>query len=167
MIATAQNSASVLSIGVFFSIITLGLAATLPSHMYAGLVANGVHHNDALKIAHLPPIGTLFAAFLGYNPVQQLLGGAHGALSYLPHAQAAYLTGRSFFPKLISAPFATGLHLAFWFAGGLSVIGAIASWLRGGRYIHDSALLIDGVPVAEAGTRVAVTGSSSMEESTL
>ncbi|MBO0729099.1 MAG: MFS transporter [Acidimicrobiaceae bacterium] len=167
MLVTAQNSATVLSIGVFFTIITLGLAASLPSHMYAGLVANGVRHNDALQIAHLPPIGTLFAAFLGYNPVQQLLGGPHGALSYLPHAQATYLTGRSFFPKLISEPFATGLHLAFWFAAGISVIATAASWLRGPRYFHSDSLLLDGEPAGEAGMRVAVAGSSSMEESTL
>jgi hypothetical protein len=135
MLNTFQNSASVLSIGVFFTIITLGLASSLPSHLYNGLIAQGVPSAAARNISHLPPIGTLFAAFLGFNPIQQLLGPT-GVLQHVTPAQAHYLTGQAFFPKLISAPFASGLHLAFDFAAGASFIAAIASQLRGGRYVH-------------------------------
>jgi MFS family permease len=138
MLNTFQNSASVLSIGVFFTIITLGLAATLPTHLYAGLIAQGVPSSAAHKVAALPPIGSLFSAFLGFNPIQELLGNS-AVLQHtyhLTHAHASYLLGRSFFPKLISSPFANGLHLAFDFAAGASVIGAAASLLRGGRYVH-------------------------------
>jgi MFS family permease len=138
MLNTFQNSASVLSIGVFFTIITLGLAATLPTHLYAGLIAQGVPPSAAHKVAALPPIGSLFSAFLGFNPIQELLGSS-AVLQHtyhLSHAHATYLLGRSFFPRLISSPFANGLHLAFDFAAGASVIGAIASLLRGGRYVH-------------------------------
>jgi MFS family permease len=134
MLNTFQNSASVLSIGVFFSIITLGLASTLPGHLYAGLIAHGVPAANAHQVANLPPIGSLFSAFLGFNPIQQLIP-AH-VLATLPHGQAAYLTGRSFFPKLISQPFADGLHLAFDFAAGASLVAAFASLLRGGKYQH-------------------------------
>ncbi len=134
MMTTFQNAAQVLSIGVFFSVITLGLAATLPGHLYAGLVAHGVPASAAHAVASEPPIGALFAAFLGYNPIHQLLPPA--VLSHLSHAQVATLTGRGFFPHLISAPFGTGLHYAFDFAIACSVVAAVASWLRGKRYVH-------------------------------
>jgi MFS family permease len=138
MLNTFQNSASVLSIGVFFTIITLGLASSLPGHLYAGLHAQGVPRAAALKVADLPPIGSLFSAFLGFNPIQELLGSQHTLVAnyHLSQAHAQYLLGRSFFPKLISSSFASGLHLAFDFAAGASFIAAIASIFRGGRYIH-------------------------------
>ena len=135
MLNTFQNSANVLSMGAFFTVITLGLAATLPSHLYAGLVAQGVPSGAAKAVAALPPIGTLFAAFLGYNAIQIELGHS-GALASLPHSKAAYLTGRQFFPRLISAPFAHGLHLALYFAAGVTLVAAVASLLRGGVYHH-------------------------------
>ena len=135
MLNTFQNSANVLSMGAFFTVITLGLASTLPTHLYGGLVAQGVPSQAAHSVASLPPIGTLFAAFLGYNAVQIELGHA-GVLAHLPHSTASYLTGRQFFPRLISAPFAHGLHLALYFAAVVTFIAAVASVLRGGRYVH-------------------------------
>ncbi|HET6914968.1 MAG TPA: MFS transporter, partial [Acidimicrobiales bacterium] len=142
MLATFQNSAQVLSMGAFFTVITLGLAASLPSHLYSGLVAQGVPAGAAKAVAGLPPIGTLFAAFLGYNAIQIELGHS-GALAGLPHAKAAYLTGRQFFPRLISAPFANGLHLALLFAAGVTIAAAVASLLRGGVYFHQREPLAD------------------------
>src|SRR5487761_252991 len=135
MLNTFQNSATVLSMGLFFTIVTLGLAARLPSHLYSGLVAAGVSPAAAHTVANEPPIGSLFSAFLGYNPIQELLGPT-GALQHLPAHQAAYITGRSFFPKLIEQPFASGLHLAFTFAAAATVIAIVASAVRGKRYIH-------------------------------
>jgi MFS family permease len=130
MSTTTQNSAMVLSIGIFFSLIITGLASHLPTTLYHGLTAQGVPAAAAAKLAHLPPTSTVFGAFLGYNPVKSLLGPT-GVLAHLPHARAAYLTGRSFFPGLISAPFANGLHEAFDFAILAMLIAATASWLRG------------------------------------
>ena len=135
MLNTFQNSATVLSMGLFFTIVTLGLASHLPKHLYSGLVAAGVDPAAAHTVANEPPIGSLFSAFLGYNPVQQLLGPT-GALAKLSPSQAAYITGRSFFPKLIEAPFADGLHLAFTFALIATLVAVVASALRGGRYMH-------------------------------
>ena len=135
MLNTFQNSATVLSMGLFFTIVTLGLASHLPKHLYSGLVAAGVNPAAAHTVANEPPIGSLFSAFLGYNPVQQLLGPT-GALAKLSPSQAAYITGRSFFPKLIEAPFADGLHLAFTFALIATLVAVVASALRGGRYMH-------------------------------
>jgi hypothetical protein len=128
MTATFQNSAMVLSIGFFFSLMIIGLAQHLPAVMEQGLVQHGVPLADASRIAALPPVGALFAAFLGYSPVEQLLGST---LSTLPTDQASFLTGRSFFPQLISGPFADGLTAAFWFAAATCVVAAAASWFAG------------------------------------
>jgi MFS family permease len=135
MLNTFQNSATVLSMGLFFTIVTLGLASRLPSHLYSGLVKAGVAPQAAHLVANEPPIGSLFSAFLGYNPVKELLGPT-GALTHMSHAQVTYITGRSFFPHLIEEPFAGGLHLAFTFAAGATVIAIIASAARGRRYVH-------------------------------
>jgi MFS family permease len=142
MSATFQNSAMVLSIGIFFSLIILGLSSSLPSHLFAGLTAQGVPAADASRLAHLPPTAVMFAALLGYNPIQMLLGSA---LTKLPASHAAFLTGHSFFPSLISAPFQAGLDIAFDFAIVACLVAAVASLLRGKRYVHD-----DGETAVEA-----------------
>ncbi|HEY9244651.1 MAG TPA: MFS transporter [Streptosporangiaceae bacterium] len=134
MSATFQNSAMVLSIGIFFTLIILGLASSLPIALSHGLVAQGVPHADAARVAALPPVSVMFAALLGYNPVQTLLGHA---LTKLPASHAAYLTGRSFFPSLIAPSFSHGLSIAFNFAIAACLIAAIASLLRGKRYVHE------------------------------
>ena len=134
MSATFQNSAMVLSIGIFFTLIILGLAASLPAALSHGLIAQGVPRADAARIAALPPVSIMFAALLGYNPIQTLLGPA---LTKLPASHAAYLTGHTFFPSLISAPFEHGLSIAFDFAIAACLVAAAASLLRGGRYVHE------------------------------
>jgi MFS family permease len=130
MTATFQNAAMVLSIGVFFSLIVLGLSEHLPSAMASGLTAQGVPASAAQQISHLPPLAVLFAAFLGYNPMKQLLGTQ--ILHNLPAGKASYLTGRSFFPHLVTGPFQNGLSVAFWFALGACLIAAVASLVTGG-----------------------------------
>jgi MFS family permease len=134
MSATFQNSAMVLSIGIFFTLIILGLASSLPATLSHGLIAQGVPRADAARVAALPPVSIMFAALLGYNPVQTLLGPA---ISRLPASHAAYLTGHTFFPSLISAPFEHGLAVAFDFAIVACLVAAVASLLRGSRYVHE------------------------------
>ncbi|MDX6580365.1 MAG: hypothetical protein QOJ47_1914 [Gaiellales bacterium] len=134
MLATFMNSASVLSIGVFFTLMIVGLASGLPHTLQSGLLAHGVPATDAARISHLPPVATLFASFLGYNPIKTLLG-PH-VLAGLPAGQAHALTGRSFFPHLISSPFHTALVYAFVFAILACLVAAVASLLRGGKYHH-------------------------------
>jgi hypothetical protein len=134
MTSTFQNSAMVLSIGIFFSLMIIGLSSSLSGALHAGLIAHGVPAAAATRISHLPPVATLFAALLGYSPVKSLLG-PH-ILGLLPHAQATLLTGRSFFPHLISAPFSSALLAAFTFAAAACLIAALASLLRGGKYHH-------------------------------
>ena len=129
---TFQNSAQVLSIGVFFTLMILGLASNLPHTLASGLVAHGVSAATASGAAHTPPVSVLFAAFLGYNPVEHLLG-PH-VLASVSAANHAALTGRSFFPHLISGPFSNGLHEAFLFAIIACLIAAAASLMRGGKY---------------------------------
>jgi MFS family permease len=134
---TFQNSAQVISIGIFFTLMIFGLASTLPGAMSSGLEAHGVSATTAHHVAHLPPVSILFAAFLGYNPIQHLLG-PH-ALAALSASDRAAITGHSFFPQLISAPFRTGLHEAFAFAIVACLVAALASLMRGGRYEYDDA----------------------------
>jgi MFS family permease len=132
MAGTFNSSAQVLSIGIFFTLMILGLASTLPGALYHGLTAQGVSQHLATRVSHTPPVGSLFAAFLGYNPMQVLLG--HAQLSHLPPATAAYLTSRQFFPHLIAPAFSKGLTEAFTFAAAVCILGAFASLLRGGKY---------------------------------
>jgi MFS family permease len=153
MLATFQNSGFVLSIGVFFSLMIAGLASTLPTTLTNGLTAHGVPHALALKIGQAPPVSSLFAAFLGYNPVHQLLAPT-GVLAHLPARQVSVLTGKQFFPQLLSGPFHHGLVIVFSTAMAILVIAAFASLLRGGRFVHDEqgapAATGPGVPAASA-----------------
>jgi MFS family permease len=134
MNTTFQNSAQVLSIGIFFTLLIVGISASLPSSLYHGLVAHGVSPSAARHVANLPPVSTLFAAFLGYNPVQHLLGPR--VLSQLPVAQQKILTGRSFFPQLIAGPFRAGLRAALDFGIVASLLAAAASWTRGAQVVR-------------------------------
>jgi MFS family permease len=156
MLATFQNSGFVLSIGIFFSLMIAGLSSTLPTALTNGLTAHGVPHAVAHQIGQAPPVASLFAAFLGYNPVNQLLAPT-GVLAHLPAAQVSVLTGKQFFPQLISAPFHHGLVIVFSMAMGVLVIAAGASLLRGGRYVHDE----QTVPAAPGATAAAGTGAGS------
>jgi MFS family permease len=135
MRSTFQNSGTALSIGVFFSLMIAGLATTLPQTLTSGLTAKGVPTGVAANLAHLPPVSTLFAAFLGNNPIGHLLA-ANGALRDVPPANVATLTGNEFFPALISGPFHHGLVIVFGAAAGMALVAAIASALRGARYFH-------------------------------
>ncbi len=154
MAATFQNSATVLSIGIFFTLMILGLASSLGGALHDGLTAQGVSAADASRISQLPPVATLFASLLGYNPIQQLLGPSAASL---PSANRDYLTGRDFFPHLISGPFHDGLQVAFLFAIVACLVAAWASWLRGGKYHADDAELPDAPAQAPmvAGARTA------------
>jgi MFS family permease len=152
MLATFQNSGFVLSIGVFFSLMIAGLASTLPVTLSNGLNAHGVPHAIAHQIGQAPPVASLFAAFLGYNPVHQLLAPT-GVLAHLSSAQVGVLTGKQFFPQLISGPFHHGLVIVFSMAMALLVIAAAASLLRGGRYVHEDTTVAPaagGQPTAPA-----------------
>ncbi len=132
MRSTYQNSGTALSIGVFFSLMIAGLARTLPRTLTSGLRHQGVPHAVAHQIGSLPPASSLFAAVLGVNPVQHLLA-TRGVLASLPAASRRILTGRQFFPALISGPFHHGLVVVFAVAAGLAAVAAFASLLRGGR----------------------------------
>jgi MFS family permease len=151
MLNTFQNSASVLSMGLFFTIVTLGLAARLPSALYKGLTSAGVAPGPAHLVANEPPIGSLFSAFLGYNPIQELLGPT-GALKQMSPHQVAYITGRSFFPQLIEGPFANGMHLAFTFAAIATAIAVVFSAIRPRLYMHTSEPLIEELAEGAAET---------------
>ncbi len=130
--ATFFNAGSSLSIGIFFSLMIVGLAESLPGALSAGLQEQGVPAGVAHEVAHTPPVGSLFAAFLGYNPIGELLEPS-GALS-APGVNAEVLTGKTFFPDLITEPFHSGLTVVFLAAAVMMLIGAVASMFSAGRY---------------------------------
>ena len=133
--ATFFNAGSSLSIGIFFSLMVIGLANSLPSAMSTGLQQQGVPAGLADQVATLPPVGSLFAAFLGYNPMAELLEPS-GSLSQ-PGVNAGVITGQTFFPELITEPFHAGLVVVFGAAAVMMAIGAIASMFNPGRYSNE------------------------------
>jgi MFS family permease len=135
MRVTFANAGMPLSMGLFFTLLVLGLNSKVPHAMVNGLLAHGVPAAAAAQLAHVPPLGYLFAAFLGINPLKSLLGPK--VLAHLAPQQAALITGRSFFPHLIGAPFKNALLYILIFAAVMSVIAAIASALRGKQFIHE------------------------------
>jgi hypothetical protein len=147
-----------LSIGIFFSLMIVGLAATLPKTLSAGLRAQGVPAAVAAQVSHLPPVSTVFAALLGFNPVQHLLAHS-GVLATLPHHSVAVLTGNQFFPHLISAPFHHGLIIVFTAAALMSAVGAVVSLLRGGQFYYEEAPAA-GAPAPAQAVRPAPNGGA-------
>ena len=137
MRSTFQNSGMSLSIGIFFSLMIAGLAASLPRTLSSGLRAHGVPAQVAAHVANLPPVSTLFASFLGYNPIGTLLRPT-GVLKALPRSDAALLTSKEYFPHLISGPFHHGLVIVFSVAIAMSLAGALISLLRGGQFYFDA-----------------------------
>jgi MFS family permease len=135
---TIFNSGTSLSIGVFFSLMIVGLASVLPKTLTDALTGQGVPHDVAARIGDLPPVGSLFASFLGYNPIGSLLG-PNGVLDKLPGDRTATLTGKEFFPHLMTDPFHHGLVIVFTTAAVMMVVAAIASWAAGGKYVHADA----------------------------
>ncbi len=135
MLATFQNSAMTLSIGLIFSMVTAGIAKNMPAVFYSQLTQVGIPSGLASHIAHLPPTAALFAAFLGYNPMQTLLPSA--VIHTLPAYTIATVFKDSFFPQILSRPFMDGVAVAFSLSAGISLLAAVASALRGGRVIHE------------------------------
>jgi EmrB/QacA subfamily drug resistance transporter len=132
MRSTFQNSGTAISIGVVFTLMIIGLSSSLPTTMANGLTKLGVPSGVAHNVATLPPVSSLFASVLGVNPIQHLLAPS-GTLAHLPAASQAELTGRTFFPMLLSGPFHSGLIVVFSASAALSVLAGLASLLRGKR----------------------------------
>ena len=161
MRSTFQNSGMALSIGIFFSLMIAGLASGLPKALTSGLTAQGVPASVASQVSHLPPVSTMFAALLGYNPVRNLLAPT-GVLSRLPAHNIAVLTGKQFFPHLIAEAFHHGLVIVFTAAAIMSFAGAMVSLLRGKQFYYDD----DGRPAvtvtpAPAPAAISPNGPSS------
>ncbi len=144
MRATLQNAGMLLSMSIFFTIVIVGLSQHLPSALTSGLSKAGLPHHYVVQVSHLPPTAALFSAFLGYNPMQHLVPAA--ALAPLSGAARAHLLGHGFFPGLIAPPFMEGLRDAFYVSAAMAVIAALASLLRGGRYVHEEQELAAPTP---------------------
>ncbi len=133
--ASFMNTGMVLSMGLFFSLMIIGLSRVLPTSLFNGLSAQGVGATQAHAIAALPPVATLFSSFLGYNPLETLLGSQ--AQAGVTAAQWHVLTGKSFFPSLITSPFHHGLFIVFGIAALMAAVAAIFSVLRGKKFVHE------------------------------
>jgi MFS family permease len=149
--ATCQMLGMPLSTGIFFSLMVVGLTTNVPAAMFGGLTAHHVAAQVATSLSHLPPTGYLFAAFLGYNPLQQLLG-PH-VLAALPAIDAHTLVSKGFFPSLIGGPFKDGIVYVLIFAAAMCVVAAVASWLRGGKFVHHEAHASHGHELARPAAR--------------
>jgi hypothetical protein len=145
-----MNAGMVLSMGAFFTLMAIGLAARLPHAMSSGLVAHGVDPSAAHAASQASPVGLLFAAFLGDNPVRQLVPHP-GA-----HAQTATIYGHHFFPTLISEPFRHGLLIAFTASIIMLLLAAGASLMRGERFVHEDAHQSVAESTAREGDALAV-----------
>ena len=137
MRATCQMLGMPLSIGIFFSLMVAGLTTHVPGAMFGGLTAQHVPAQVATPLSHMPPTGYLFAAFLGFNPLKELLG-PH-VLGALPLANAHALVSKAFFPSLIAAPFKDGIVYVLVFEAVMCLVAALASWMRGGKFVHEEA----------------------------
>ncbi|WP_063046881.1 MFS transporter [Nocardia pseudovaccinii] len=135
MRGTLFNGGNALSMGIFFSLMVVGLAASLPSALDSGLRAQGVSAGAASQLADLPPVASMFAAFLGYNPIQELLGPS-GELAK-PGVNADTLTGQEFFPHLLTGPFHSGLIVVFVSAALMMFLAAAASYFAGDKYVEE------------------------------
>ncbi|RLV50106.1 MFS transporter [Nocardioides mangrovicus] len=144
---TVFNSGTSLSIGLFFSLMIAGLANVLPTSLFRGLSTQGVPDRIAHQVAELPPVGSLFAAFLGFNPIESLLK-PFGVLGTLSDQHRSVLTGKEFFPHLMADPFHHGLVIVFTAAAVMSLLGAACSWLAGGKYVHEDADPDESAPAA-------------------
>jgi MFS family permease len=188
MRVTFASTGMPLSMGLFFTLLVAGLNAKVPAAMLKGLVANGVQAHAAAALAHVPPLGYVFAAFLGYNPLKTLLGPS--VLSHLSAAQAAHLTSRAFFPQLIGPAFVSSLGIILTVAVVMSLVAAIASAFRGAKFVHvdeesaaqrhvarggrhhapvasDPALAVGSAPAASSGAAPAASGSTTAASSAL
>jgi ABC-type dipeptide/oligopeptide/nickel transport system permease subunit len=133
--ATLLNVSFMFSLAIFFSLLIIGVSSSLPGALYDGLVSQGVSSTTALQISKLPPSATLFAALLGYNPMKTLLPPA--VINSLPAKNANVILGTSFFPRLISSSFMSGMRIVMYSGALMALLAAIFSALRGGRYEHE------------------------------
>ena len=135
MRATFMNAGTMLSMGIFFSMIIGSLAANLPFAMQHGLSQFALPHAMVVSLSHLPPMAVLFASLLGYNPLAHLIPTA--VIAHLPAVQSRLMLSSRFFPTLIAHAFMKSLRVVFLFSAGLSLVAAVLSVFRGQRYIYD------------------------------
>jgi MFS family permease len=134
MRSTIMNIGNPISMAVIFSLMVVGLNASMPAALYSGLVQNGIPAQIAHQVASAPPVGYLFASFLGYNPLGTVIPAK--VLNSLPAQQVAMITSRAFFPQLIDTAFHRGLVEVLIFSIIMCLVGAVASWVRGGKYVY-------------------------------
>jgi hypothetical protein len=115
-------------------VLIIGVAGSLPGRLASSLMRAGVPQATAAHAAAAPPVSSLFAAFLGYDPVTTVLGKDAATLTPAVHAR---VTDTHFFPQAIATPFMNGIVVVFSLAATMCLLAGIASWFRGERYVAD------------------------------
>lgn len=141
MMSTLMNSANTASMAVFFTIVIVGIQGMFPAavqHSLAGLDAAQAAPLTA-ALGAIPPTGALFSAFLGYNPMDSILGALPAsAVGSIPQNVLAILEGNDWFPRTLAEAFMPSLRFSFLIGAALTAIAAVLSAMRGDRYVHGS-----------------------------
>jgi len=136
MRSTLQNSGSTIGLSLLFTITLIALSSSLPQSVNAALLSAGAPQL-APVFDRIPPTTALFAAFLGYNPIQTILSQLPPSITGSISNQArTVLTGTTWFPQAIAPAFMSSLTVAFYFNAVLAVLAAAASALRGKKYVY-------------------------------
>jgi MFS family permease len=148
MISTLKNTANMASMGVFFTVVIMGITLKFPEAMTASLTSIGATQLVPV-LSNIPPTSALFSAFLGYNPVSTILSSLPGStVASIPPSTLSTLTGITWFPLTLANAFIPSLQSSFYIGALISAIGAVLSALRGKRYVHEQ----DSVQVKPDGT---------------
>jgi EmrB/QacA subfamily drug resistance transporter len=162
MRATLQNTGQTVSLAIFFTVIITGLSNGLPSALSSAMTTAGVPQL-AGAFSSIPPTSALFAAFLGYNPVQSILAlpQLSTVVTQIPQSTMTYLEGQTFFPNAIAPAFISALDLSFYIGAALSIGAAVASLLRGKRYLYRASVPGPQIPAPEASTPEVVNAAAN------
>ncbi len=137
MRATLQNTGQTVSLAIFFTVIITGLSSSLPAALSNAMASAGVPQL-ANSFTSISPTSALFSAFLGYNPMQSILAlpQLSSVVTQIPQLTLTFLEGQTFFPNAIAPAFLSALDVSFYIGAALSIAAAVASLLRGKRYMY-------------------------------
>lgn len=140
---TIMNTAFTISMGIFFTIVIVGISQRFPEEITSSFTSIGASQLAPL-FNQIPPTGALFSAFLGYNPVGTMLQSLpQQTINMIPQQIITTITGTTWFPKTLANAFMPSLQMAFYIGAVMSAIAAIFSAFRGEKFINDSHVEFD------------------------
>lgn len=131
MMQTLNNTAMASSMAIFFTILIIGITQKFPEAMVTSLASIGASQLAPI-FSNIPPTGALFAAFLGYNPVNTILSALPPqVVAQIPSTTISTMNGSTWFPTTFANAFIPSLKTSFIFGAFLSIVAAILSAMRG------------------------------------